>query len=95
MLYSHSINDNKISLFTLFLNKLISGDEKYKTTVDKVLVDAHEFAKGEKNLYDVDKDKVSIIIHLINSPEKEYFVKLNPTNITTNNYKKVLNILQG
>lgn len=95
MLYSHSIDYNKISLFSLFLNKLLSGDSKYKATVDKVIVDAHEFAIGTKNLYDVDRDKVSIIIHLTNSADKEYFANLNPSNITTSNYKKVLNILQG
>ncbi|HTJ52982.1 MAG TPA: hypothetical protein VL443_26185 [Cyclobacteriaceae bacterium] len=76
------------------MNKLISGDNTYKTTVDKVLVDVHDLAKGSKNLYEVDKDKVSIIIRLNNSG-KEYFAEINPSKITTSNYKRVLTFLQG
>jgi len=93
MLYSHSIEDNKLSLFTLFLNKLISGDRKYKDTVDRVLLDAHQLALGNKSLYQIDRDKFSIIIYLKTSHE-EYFKELNPDKLTKTQYRKVLNYLQ-
>ncbi|HCZ36785.1 MAG TPA: hypothetical protein DHV26_12760 [Cytophagales bacterium] len=93
MLYSHSIEDNKLSLFTLFLNKLISGDIKYKDTVDRVLLDAHQLALGNKSLYQIDRDKFSIIIYLKTSHE-EYFKELNPDKLTKTQYRKVLNYLQ-
>lgn len=93
MLYSHTIEDNKLSVFTLFLNKLISGDDRYKATVDKVLSDTHNLATGDKDLYQIDKDKFSIIIYL-KSTHEDYFKELDPDKLTKSQYKKVLGYLQ-
>jgi len=93
MLYSHSIEVNKLSLFTFFLNKLVSGDNTYKETVDKVLSDTHSLATGNKDLYQIDRDKFSIIIYL-KSTHEDYFKELDPGKLTKSQYKKVLDYLQ-
>lgn len=95
MLYSHSVGDSNLLLFTLFLNKLINGDTKYKDTVDGILSDAHQIVLGKKSYYQVDKSYLPIILHLLKVSDKNYLAKIDPTHIDINQYKRVLNYLKS
>lgn len=94
MLYSHNLEDEKLNLFTLFLNKAIQGEQSYKPIVNDVILETHKYAAGEKNLYNIKRDSLNIIL-LLAEQEADYFKNLaaNPERYNTEIYSKVLKLL--
>ncbi len=93
MLYSHNLESEKIDLFSLFLNKALHGDSDYKEMVDGVILETNQYAKGVKDLYNINKDLMNIILMLADS-EHDYFVALdNPQQYNNETYEKILGIL--
>ncbi len=94
MLYSHSLEDDKLNLFVLFLNHLLKGNEKYKTTVDEVISEAHDLAVDKKNLYSIDRSLYQIIVFLKNK-EPEFFADLDTNSLDKTVYQKVFDIIKS
>ncbi len=93
MIYSHNVEDDKFSLFTLFVKSLLSGEKKYEGIVNPVLKDAHELAVKEKDVQEIDKDNFSIIIYL-ERKNPEFIKKIQPDHISDEEYKTVLSLLE-
>jgi hypothetical protein len=96
MLYSHNLENEKLNLFTLFLNKALQGDESYASIVNEVILETHKYVAGERNLYNVNRDSINIIL-LLAGLEKEYFKNLtgNPKLYDKEIYSKVLNVIKN
>ena len=94
MLYSHSIENEKFSLYLLFLNHVIEGDKNYKEPVDHVILETCALAKGTKNLYSIDRDSFPIVVYLQTHAAK-FFKTLNPDPLafSSETYKRVSEIL--
>jgi hypothetical protein len=94
MLYSHNQENEKIKLFTIFLNQAAKGDNKYATVVNGVIQETHQFAKGEKSLYNINRDSINIIL-LLSALDKDYFLSLvdNPQLYSEQTYSRVLEII--
>lgn len=95
MLFSHNLEDEKLSLFALFLTKAMQGEKPYVPIVNDVILETHKFVAGEKNLYNIKRDSINIILLLAES-EKDYFKNLveNPDQYNQETYSKVLDILR-
>lgn len=95
MLYSHNLEDEKINLFTLFLTKAIQGEESYSPIVNDVISETHKYVAGEKNLYNISRDSMNIIL-LLAGLEKEFFKNLigNQESYNKATYSKVLDLLK-
>ncbi|MDP4283163.1 MAG: hypothetical protein Q8891_01975 [Bacteroidota bacterium] len=94
MLYSHNLEDEKINLFILFLTKAIQGDQSYAPIVNDVILETHKYVAGEKNLYNIKRDSMNIIL-LLAGLEADYFKNIadNPEQYDNKIYSKVLNLL--
>jgi hypothetical protein len=94
MLYSHNLENEKINLFSLFLNKALQGEESYAPIVNEVISETHQYVSGEKNLYSIKRDSMNIILLLADSGN-EYFKNIsgNPESYTNEIYLNVLKIL--
>ncbi len=95
MLYSHNLDKEKLNLFTLFINKALEGEKAYESIVNDIILEAHLFAVGQKNLYTIHRDSLNIVL-LLAELEGEYFSKLPdvPATYDATTYSKVLEILQ-
>jgi len=94
MLYSHSQENEKLNLFTIFLNRAAAGDTGCAPIVNNVLLETHKYAVGEKTLYTVNRDQLHIIL-LLAGLAKSYFEKLvdNPDKYDRKTYSAVLKIM--
>jgi vacuolar-type H+-ATPase subunit C/Vma6 len=94
MLYSHNQENEKLKLFTIFLNQAANGNNKYANVVNSVIQETHQFAMGQKSLYNVNRDSINIII-LMSALDKNYLEGLvdNPQEYGQQTYSKVLEII--
>jgi|GEM_PF-1708720 len=94
MLYSHNVENEKINLFTLFLDKAKQGDAKYAQIVNEVILETHLYVVGKKDLYNINRDSINIIL-LLAQLEKEYFSKLqeNTSEYNQEIYNKVFQVI--
>lgn len=94
MLYSHNLENEKLSLFTLFLDRAAKGESKYAPIVNEVISETHKFATGEKNLYTINRDSLNIVL-LLAELERDYFLSLNtkPENYTADTYNHVIGLI--
>jgi len=94
MLYSHNLEDEKLNLFTLFLNKVIQGEVSYAPIVNDVILETHKYAAGQKDLYNIKRDSINIIL-LLAELEVDFFRDLNdnPDQYNPATYSKVLDLL--
>lgn len=95
MLYSHNLEDEKLNLFVLFLNKALQGEQSYAPIVNDVILETHKFVAGEKNLYNIKRDSMNIIL-LLAGLEADYFKNLvdKPDQYNNEIYSKVLDIIE-
>jgi hypothetical protein len=94
MLYSHNQDNEKVKLFTIFLDQAAKGNTKYEDAVNDVILETHQYAIGEKSLYNINRDSINIILMLSNL-DKKYFEELvdNPQQYDRRTYSKVLEII--
>ncbi len=95
MFHSHSLENEKFSMFALLLSKLISGDKNYQSAVDPIIREAACLSKGETNLYTInERDNLPIIIYLSDFG-KEYLPTLDGKNVLeTEDYRRIFDIVQ-
>jgi len=94
MLYSHNQENEKLKLFRIFLNQAANGNNQYASLVDNVIQETHQFAIGQKTLYNINRDAINIIL-LLSELDKNYFEGLvdNPQEYGKQTYSKVLEII--
>lgn len=94
MLYSHNIENDKLSLFKVFVSRAKGGEQNYKKLVDDVIIDAHLFTIKKKHLYQLDKDTITIVLALANG-DTDYFAQIstNPNIYDNPVYDKILELL--
>lgn len=93
MIHSHSSEDLKFNLFSYFLTELISGNEKYRKSVNQVLLDTKNLVQGNTDIFSIDRDNYPIIMFLSNS-KKAYFDDLNTNRLDIGVYKDVYKMLK-
>jgi len=86
MLCSYSIEDEKINVFSLFLENAISGNSSYQEEVKKVIKEVKELCLGNKSIYTIDRNNFTIIQHLFYS-DNEYFKNIDLEKINESDYK--------
>ncbi|RUA31626.1 MAG: hypothetical protein DSY77_12845 [Bacteroidetes bacterium] len=95
MIYAQSIEDQKFNLFALFLKEAINGEQKYKKEIDEVLNEVKHLAKGEKELYEVSKEMLQVILFLRNKNEKFFSTEIDEKQIDDKDiYKKMLSSIE-
>jgi hypothetical protein len=94
MLYSHNQENEKLKLFTIFLNHAAEGDSNYASAVNDVILETHKYAAGKKSLYNINRDSINIIL-LLSGLDKLYFEHMsdNPQQYNQQTYSKVLDII--
>jgi len=94
MLYSHNLEHDNLSLFTIFLNNAIQGREQYVPVVNQIIFETHMYSRGKKDLYSIDKDYFNIVLTLYASYQS-YFEGLadNPLNYNADTYNGMLNVI--
>jgi uncharacterized membrane protein YcgQ (UPF0703/DUF1980 family) len=95
MLYSHNQENDKLQQFTIFLDHALKGDSRYTSIVNDVILEAHKYTTGLKNLYNIKRDLMNIIL-LLSDTDKNYFEQLqdNPEEYNSQTYSKVKDIIQ-
>lgn len=94
MFYSHTIEDNKIGLFTSFVKSLIEGRQEHKKVVHSVIEEAHALAIGQKDLYTIDRDSYPVVV-LLEETAPDFFKTVDSRDADEKVYQKVLNILSA
>lgn len=94
MLYSHNQENEKLKLFTIFLTHAIEGNSDYASAVNDVIYETHQYTVGKKNLYDINRNSINIIL-LLTELDKPYFEQLSitPQDYNKQTYSNVLNII--
>jgi hypothetical protein len=94
MLYSYNQENEKLTQFAVLLDRAVKGEASYIAVANDVIHETHQFAVGEKNLYDISRDLTNIIV-LLSEADKEYFQHLadNPENYDSQTYQRVLSLI--
>jgi hypothetical protein len=94
MLYSYNQENEKLTQFAILLDRAAKGEANYKAVVNDVIHETHQFAAGEKNLYDISRDLTNIIL-LLSEADKDYFQHLanNPEEYDNQTYNRVKSLI--
>jgi len=95
MLYSHNQENEKLKQFTIFLDHAVKGNAQYASVVNDVIQETHRYVSGDKNIYNINRDLMHIIL-LLSETDKKYFVDLadNPERYDNHTYRKVLEMIK-
>ncbi|MFI5219006.1 MAG: hypothetical protein ACHQNT_05905 [Bacteroidia bacterium] len=93
MLYSHSIESEKLNIFSLYLSSILEGNNNYKNEVDNVLKETHELATGMKNYYNINRDYFPIIVFFFREAP-DFFTQHTFERTDDKVYKGVFDIMQ-
>ncbi|MGN6179085.1 MAG: hypothetical protein ACTHNW_07880 [Mucilaginibacter sp.] len=93
MLKSHNLQDLELDFFTSFLDRAIKGEEQYVDLVTPIILDAASLAKGEKQLYQLDRIGLNVKILLIEKAST-LLSSINSTNLSQN-FESILEAING
>jgi len=88
MLCSYSIEDEKINVFSLFLENAINGNTSYQEEVKRVIKEVQELSLNVKTIYSIDRNNFTIILNLYYS-DSEYFKKIDLEKINEEDYRLI------
>ena len=88
MLCSYSIEDEKINVFSLFLENAINGNTSYQEEVKRVIKEVQELSLNVKTIYSIDRNNFTIILNLYYS-DSEYFKKIDLEKINVEDYRLI------
>jgi hypothetical protein len=88
MLYSYNVEDEKAQIFSMFIEKIINGDNSYKEEVMRVLNEVKELSLDRKTLYSIDRNYFSVIMRLFES-NSEFFKLVDLDNINNSDYRVI------
>ena len=86
MLCSYSIEDEKINVFSIFIENAINGNPSYKEEVNKIIKEVQELCLGDKSIYTIDRNNFTIIQQLYFS-DSNYFSRIDLEKINESDYK--------
>lgn len=92
MFYSHNVEASKFNLFTTLVSTLLNGKDEYKSFVDGVIEEAHNYSVGMKSIYNIDKDNAPIVIYL-SQADSPFFKEVESKYLKQEDYKHVYDIL--
>ena len=84
MLFSRHTENDKFSLYALFLKHLIAGELGYKELVDPVIEDAHLLVINERDFVTIDRENYPIIVYLF---KKDMSSSGNINNLLDSNFQ--------
>src|SRR5258707_9520991 len=89
MLYSYNQENEKLTQFAVLLDRAVKGEANYIAVVNNVIHETHQFAAGEKNLFDISRDLTNIIL-LLSEADKDYFQHFadNPEKYDSQTYQR-------
>ncbi|WP_158825693.1 hypothetical protein [Mucilaginibacter lacusdianchii] len=88
MLRSHNIQDVEVDFFLSFLDHAIKGEAKYRDLVAPIILDVAQLAKGEKEIYQLDRVGLNVKVILLNTAS-DILKEVTETNLDT--YLEALN----
>lgn len=94
MYYSHSFHDETLDFFASFLREIIAGKNNYKHLVEPIIKDTHQYVLGEKDIYSINRSGFTIIVFL-SKAAGDYFKKINPSNVSTDDYNYILDVISS
>lgn len=94
MLYSYNQENEKLTQFAVLLERAAKGEANYISVANEIIQETHQFAKGEKNLYNISRDLTNIIL-LLSEADKDYFLQLadNPEEYDNQTYQRVKSLI--
>lgn len=88
MFYSYNAEIERTTIFSLFIKKIIEGNDSYIDEVNSVIFNVKEYISGEKDIYSIDRSYFSIIMFLVeNNPD--FFKNLDIKKIKVSDYRKI------
>lgn len=88
MLCSYSIEEEKINVFSIFLENIINGNSSYIEEVRRVFKEVKDLSEGKKTIFSIDRNYFTIIQYLFESNSK-YFSEIDLDNIQLSDYKLI------
>jgi len=88
MLYSYSVEDEKVQIFSMFIENIINGDDSYKAEVKRVLNEVKELSLESKTLFSIDRNYFTIIMKLFES-NPQFFKEVNLDDLKTAEYQVI------
>jgi len=94
MLYSYNPENEKLTQFAVLLDRAVKGESNYAAVVNDIIYETHQFATGEKTLYDISREHTNIIL-LLSEADKDYFEHLpsDPNKYDRQTYQRVLSLI--
>lgn len=91
MLRSHNLQDLELDFFTSFLGHAIKGESQYIDLVSPIILDAVSLAKGEKQLYQLERTGLNVKILLIQNAST-LLAGINKSNLSQS-FKPILDAI--
>lgn len=92
MYFAHNVENSRIDLFKILINRSIEGYEGYKEEIASVIQDAQEYISGKKNIYTIRKEDLPIISFLTDG-DTEILSEIKSDNLDKSDFEKILSIL--
>jgi len=94
MYYSQSIEEYNISIFKLFIQRTLEGFNGYQKEISDVISEAKALLKGDRTIYDIDKESYSLVVFLKNNDVDGLLKNIDPKNIKNTEYQSLLGIFE-
>ena len=92
MFYSHSHQEKAFNFFASFVRNAISGDTRYQTLIQPIILDAQSLAKKEKNYYGISRSDYDIIVFLADK-DPLFFKDLDVSHLSSEDYSRILKMI--
>ncbi|WP_282016497.1 hypothetical protein [Marinifilum flexuosum] len=86
----NNIERDNLTLFSAFLERLVSTNSEYKLIIDAIIMEARLLINNEKDLYSIDRDNFDIILYL---EENASELIQSKTNFDQEDYKALFEMI--
>lgn len=91
MLKSHNLQDLELDFFSSFLEHAINGEPQYINLVTPIILDAASLAKGEKQIYQL--NRVGLNVKLLLLQKASILLSGINDNNLSQNFESILNAI--
>lgn len=92
MLRSHKAQEQTFDHYASFLRNILDGQERYKSLIEPVVIEAKYLAKNEKDYFTISRNGFEVIVFLAKK-DPVFFTNLNTANISHGEYKHILDLI--
>ena len=92
MYFAHNVENSRIDLFKILINRSIEGYDGYKEEIASVIQDAQDYISGKKDIYTINKENLPIISFLTDG-NTDILSKMKSRNLDKSDFEKILSIL--